>query len=624
MKLKEVKWREEALDPSALKQQMTDRAFWDHLPKQMRQHLIQAGEECLRFAYPPIRATDFMEIVRTGNRQIFETPYFSRRVALEKLVFAECAEHEGRFLNDIINGIYCICEETCWHLSAHNFRVRDSQPGILPDPASPIIDLFAAETGALLAMTGTLLKEQLNEISPLILNNITCQLRRRIIQPYLQEYFYWMGDGKCLINNWTPWCTANMLLTLFFAEDVSREEQEAGIHKALQSLDYFLDVYGEDGGCNEGSSYYSHAAGKLFQDLWILNAVTGNAFAAAWKDSKIRNMAAYIYHAHISDCWYVNFADGDARPGRRGATEYLFAKMTEQPDMMAFAALDFQKSVSERGLDLTGGIYNNHLNNPLKVFLGIAYYEEMMNFRGEAPAPADVYYEIAGQWIARDSRFTIAVKSGCNADSHNHNDVGHFIVFRDGRPMFIDAGVQTYTLKTFTDRRYEIWTMQSRYHNLPTFGPDESFGASGDIGMSPSGLQQQAGAVYRAEDVRASLTPETASISMELAAAYNDPRVSSYRRSVVLEKGRQLTITDRYQGSAQPAVLTLMTWEKPVWDGRRLTVGSAGSCLISGAEDLRTERISIEDSRMSKTWGNAIYRTLVTITGEEISLVIPE
>ncbi len=78
----------------------------------------------------------------------------------------------------------------------------------------------------------------------------------------------------------------------------------------------------------------------------------------------------------------------------------------------------------------------------------------------------------------------VAAWGGHNAQSHNHNDVGNVIVFADGQPVLIDVGVGEYTAKTFSSRRYEIWTMQSAWHNLPTI----------------NGVDQGAGAGYRAED----------------------------------------------------------------------------------------------------------------------------
>jgi hypothetical protein len=61
----------------------------------------------------------------------------------------------------------------------------------------------------------------------------------------------------------------------------------------------------------------------------------------------------------------------------------------------------------------------------------------------------------------------VAAKGGYNDESHNQNDAGHFIVYSDGQPPIIDVGVETYSTKTFSASRYDIWTMQSGYHNLP-------------------------------------------------------------------------------------------------------------------------------------------------------------
>ncbi|HTX26243.1 MAG TPA: heparinase II/III family protein [Streptosporangiaceae bacterium] len=66
----------------------------------------------------------------------------------------------------------------------------------------------------------------------------------------------------------------------------------------------------------------------------------------------------------------------------------------------------------------------------------------------------------------RDGLF-LAAKAAHNGEGHNHNDVGPFIVALDGRPVLIDVGVGLYTRQTFGPDRYEIWTMQSSWHDVP-------------------------------------------------------------------------------------------------------------------------------------------------------------
>ena len=125
-----------------------DRKAYEGLPAALKELLIQAGEAKLGYEFPVIRATDYMRFKRDGDRAAFEALYFAKRNALNDLIQAECVEHQGRFLDDILNGIYSICEETAWQLPAHNSYIRDTPQLILPDVTRPVMDLFACETGA--------------------------------------------------------------------------------------------------------------------------------------------------------------------------------------------------------------------------------------------------------------------------------------------------------------------------------------------------------------------------------------------------------------------------------------------------------------------------------------------
>ena len=106
-------------------------------------------------AWTPLLATRFLEYARIGNRSEYERENFGRRNKLIALALAECAEGQGRFIDEIANGIWLICEETYWGLPAH-IGVQRAGVG-LPDAAEPTVDLFAAETAAALAYIDYLL-----------------------------------------------------------------------------------------------------------------------------------------------------------------------------------------------------------------------------------------------------------------------------------------------------------------------------------------------------------------------------------------------------------------------------------------------------------------------------------
>lgn len=439
-----------------------------------------------------------MHFKRTGNRVDFEDIYFKKRRALNALVLGEYIEQKGRFMDDIINGIFSICEESAWQLPAHNTYVRDTPQLLLPDADKPILDLFACETGALLATIYRLFSTTFDKVSPFINKRILSELEKRIIKPYLSTHFWWMGNGDEPMCNWTIWCTQNILLTASQIP-VAEDTYEAIIKKSCASTDYFLKEYGVDGCCDEGAQYYHHAGLCLFLTLDLLNRICDNAFSTLWNHTKIKNIAEYICNVHVEDIYYINYADCSPIAGRAGVREYLFGKAVHSDALCSFAALDH--------------VANNVPYIPDEInlsyrLLTLYYDHEVREYASLHPKqiPADnVWYDSVGIFIARSQNTCLAVKAGNNDDSHNHNDTGSIILYYKGEPILIDVGVESYTLKTFSPERYEIWSMQSGYHNLPTL----------------NGMDQLPGEDYQATNVKVELNQHSQShISMDIAKAY--------------------------------------------------------------------------------------------------------
>lgn len=628
-----------------------DRAAWNGLDENLKRKLIQNVETLQPAAWSQILATDFLEFSRSGNRQRFEEKQFSRRTMLNSFVLAECAEYQGRFLDDILNGIYLICEETAWQLPPHNSYVRDTPQLPLPDVTRPVLDLFSAETGAVLAAVRYLMKSAPGDCGSFVTGMIDQELERRIFTPYLQEHFWWMGDGVSHMNNWTVWCTQNVLLAAAFCE-LPEEQMRKIMLKACQSIDYFLDEYGEDGCCDEGAQYFRHAGLCLFGCMEILNEITGGWFGELYQVPKIRNIASYIRSVHVAGPYYINFSDCSPVAGRCNAREYLFGKRTGQPELMDFAAEDFRSSEDP----LLTSEHNLYYR-----LLSVFYAQEMRSFRLEAPAPTpDCWYPSVGLLVARKGTFCLAVKAGDNDDSHNHNDTGSFTVYRDGKPLFVDIGVETYQKKTFSPRRYEIWTMQSQYHNLPTFYEvGDGRGASADASdagdadgaglLSGGGIMQQAGPQYAAKDIACRMEPEITRIRMDLSDAYSDERVRAYVRTVTLENGC-LTVEDRADCKPLVPVLSLITSAMPVWEehagilviGKDMTeadapaectglpaadpaasqVPAATAVRITGAASVQIERLPITDARLQTAWKQDLWRTQVVFAKDVVKLQI--
>lgn len=570
------------------------RAAWNALPGDLRAELVAAGEEALSGDWPALPATLYLGYTRDGNRVDFETVYFARRRRLNDLVLAECVEWQGRFLDAIVDGLWAIAEESGWQLPAHNSYVRGGPRFPLPDPQNPVIDLFAAETGALLAVSRQLLGEALGKAAPGLLERLDNELRYRIVGPYLTRHFWWMGNGDEPMNNWTVWCTQNVLWTVF-ALETDAETRSAVIRKAAGSIDAFLKDYGDDGACEEGAQYYRHAGLCLFNALATLSAIAPDAFALVFQQAKIRNIADYILNVHVEGRRYFNFADCAAVCEPCSAREYLFGKAVGSDALMAFAAADW----ADGGDPLLKGEIN--LGYRLQALFTAS---ELRARNAQYPEKKDVFYPSVGLLIARDDRFQLAVKAGDNGDSHNHNDVGSLTLYRDGKPFLIDVGVGTYTAKTFSPRRYEIWTMQSAFHNLPTF----------------AGIMQEDGEAFAARDVTVDLEGDQAEISMDIAGAYPpDARLRSYRRTVRLVKGSHVEIHDVHDGD-RPVELSLMFAQAPAISENSIQLSGLGALSIEGGGVPRVEAIAIDDARLRGSWPETIYRVLIPFAGRELRL----
>jgi hypothetical protein len=405
-----------------------------------------------------------------------------------------------------------------------------------------------------------------------------------------------MGNGDERMNNWTAWISQNVLLsTLLLPTD--QPTRRLVVEKALKSLDAFQKDYAEDGACEEGVLYYGHAALCMFGAMSILEASAPGSMAPLFNAPKLRNMAEFILNMHVREDRFFNFADAPAKVETSGIREYLFGKAVSSLPLQAFAAACWNRT-SDR-------LMRKEWNLWYRV-QAVLVTPELSALVPAELAKIDIAYPSIGLAIARDGVFDLAVKAGNNGESHNHNDVGSFTLYKNGRPFIIDVGVETYTAKTFSPQRYEIWTMQSAFHNLPTFG----------------GVTQTVGSEFAARDFAAGFSEKQAEISFDIAGVY--PAVAgvmSYRRCVRLLRGSHVEVVDEYEGSGA-AILSLMVAEKPVVTLGLLNFADLGDIICEGAGLPVVEAIPIEDARLRQSWSETIYRILIPFEAKRLCLTI--
>lgn len=572
-----------------------NRSDWNRLLGGAKTEIIGRGEKQLNYEWQVVKATDYIEFEKSGSREIMEAPFNDNNLAIIDLFLAEMAEGKGRFMPQLINGVFHTCEMTSWALSAHLITQKVHRS--LPSHREQLIDLTSGDLSSMLAWVYYFLHNEFDKVNPTISLRLYDELQRRTIEPYMNDgnYYWWQAfraTPTTMVNNWNPWCNSNVLQTLMLIEN-DQEKLARGVYRTMQSVDRFLNYIHADGACEEGPSYWGHAGGKLFDYLELLSEVTGGR-VSLFNEPMIKNIGEYISRSYVGDGWVVNFADASAKGGGDAPLIYRFGKAVGSSEMMGFAAMMNNHQVPR----------NRDIYRILKTF---AIQDELSATQPAHVTPPHTWYPETEFCYMRDkSGIFFAAKGGYNDESHNHNDAGTFSLWMQNIPVIVDAGVGTYTRQTFSSERYSIWTMQSNYHNLPLI----------------NGVPQKYGRNYKATQVK--YDKKGNSFSAQIATAYpQEAKVESWIRSYALKSGK-LLISDnfRLKEAAANNTVHFMTWGKVdiSTPGKvHIEVDGCKALLEYNPAEMEaaTETIELTDPRLSTVWGNCLYR--ISLTAKTLS-----
>ncbi|MGL4520452.1 MAG: heparinase II/III domain-containing protein [Phocaeicola sp.] len=570
--------------------QYQDRAGWDNLLGTYKEDIIKAGEGYLNFDWRVVKATDYLEFERSGNRNIMQEPLGANNRAIGTLLMAELAEGKGRFMDEITNGVLHVCEMSTWALSAHLASYQKSRRAF-PDHREHILELTQGDMSQMLSWTYYFLNQELAKIDPIIPVRLRSELQERELNPYMERSDYWWMalnyKPGLMVNNWNPWCNFNALTCFFLLENDPDKLAEA-VYKSMQSTDHFINYVQVDGACEEGPSYWGHAAGKLYDYLQMLSLGTSGNISI-FDVPQIRYMGEYIVRSYVGNKWVVNFADASAKGGGSPALIYRYGAAVGSNLMKGYAV----KANQESSVKPT--------TSYLDTFRALEDFRSLSALNSDQTTfvePTYTWYpETEFCYMSNKSGFFLAAKGGYNNESHNHNDAGTFSLYLNTTPMLIDAGVGTYTRQTFSSERYTIWTMQSDYHNLPLI----------------NGVPQKFGANYKASEVKANQKQQL--FSLNIATAYPDEaQVEKWIRSYQLTKSG-LKIEDAFslKEAVTPNTVNFISWGK-------IDIATPGTVAIEvEGEQLKLNYdknqfsvaimpIKLDDPRLSNVWGAEIYR----------------
>jgi len=423
----------------------TERAQWMQVPEDLRAAITKRADAWKGKEWHSLLASGALEFKRNGSRR-YEGQQFARRQRLIDLVLGECAVGDSRYLDDIGDGVWLICEETFWGAPAH-LVAQKANVG-LPDAAEPIVDLFAAETASTLAWVAYLLGEKLNTVSPLIVPRIRMEAKRRILDPLLERTdFSWMGlqsepehenpsidiwgnlvgPKRTHLNNWTPWINSNWLMVNMLLEE-DAERRLCAIERSCCSLDEFLSDYSPDGGCEEGPVYWQRSPGSYFDCCRTLSSAVNGA-ADVMTHPFVQRMGQYIADVHIAGNAYLNYGDAHMEDASPPELVYRYGVAAKMPALAAFGAFHS----AQGGLGAAGDAAKLEyalgagLPTLARSLPDVLCAREIRTAQKADALGRDAWYPALHLMTAREKvgtpdGFYLAVQAASNGRSHGHND----------------------------------------------------------------------------------------------------------------------------------------------------------------------------------------------------------
>ena len=498
-------------------------------------------KEAERLLSEPIQSLSFSKYKlfhETGNRLEYEGQYMERRKRLNLMAAMELWEHDKKWVEALEDVLWAICDESTWGFPAH------IKKDATPYESATIMDLFAAETAMTLSEICYLLEEQLH---PTVYQRVIYELRRRIIEPHLKDVYTYR-------SNWSAVCACGVGFAVMYHG--TKEEFEQARESLLASLSDFLDSYTEDGCCLEGPIYWSYGFSHFVFLAQLLREYTKgeiNLFA----DEKVKNIALYVQRTVLKDDYVVPFGD----TSHRYRYEYC---------LMNFLSREYKEVIRPEDKFLALHEYSEKRDRFARFIRDFFWTEEAFSLdlqqsggemsEGQASVRTHAFRD-SQQYFRKFGNYVFAAKGGFNSEPHNHNDIGSFILFSDGKYLLDDLGWAEYDNLYFTARRYENLCASSRGHSVPIINGEE---------QKPGGK------------IRAIASYEENQFSLDMTLAYS---VEKVRRTFRFENDRHIILEDSYEGETLQITERLVTRERPTICGDDVVIGpltirSQGACDI--------------------------------------------
>lgn len=521
--------------PQGVGRPIGDRQTWEAMAKAPAfRKVVASAERLMATPMPELPDDLYLDFSRTGNRTRCQRVISQRHSRLAALTLAECLENRGRFLPAVEEAIRAVAAQKSWTLPAHDRRLDNFYGRQIN------IDLVSATLSWNLATADYWLGDKLSKETRELIRR---ELERRTFEPYLG----YLTKGKprmwwpTCTNNWNAVCHSGVAGAALAILD-SPERRAVFAVAADQLIKHFLDGFTPDGYCSEGLSYWNYGFGHYVLLAETIYQATGGK--VDWFDNpQVEQIAQFGHRLEIIPGIYPAFAD---------------CGVPSRPDVQTQAFVSRRygfgwQNDEQRGLLLAAGPTH-------ELFcLGLL---RLSNSASQRPAVEKTsanalrdWFDDAGILISRPTSakgLGVALKGGHNAEHHNHNDVGSYVVALAGKTPLVDPGSEVYTARTFSAERYTSGVLNSFGHPVPRV----------------AGQLQTTGRKAAARVLSTEFSDAADTLALDLRAAYDVKELQTLERTFIFsrEGAGRLTVTDSVR-FAKPktfgtALVTFSKWRK--------------------------------------------------------------
>ena len=520
---------------------------------------------------PQTNYSSYRAFQRSGERGHYEAAYFLKRTRLAAAAL-RLFLGQTRLKDNVQDYLWSICEETNWVLPAHE---------------NVIIDLFAAETGFVLAETLLLLGETLDSE---IRQRVQQEIAQRIFTPYLHSYAsYWWYKTD---NNWNGVCNSAIAATFLLLEPEPESTVQA-LTIALQGLQVFVErAFEGDGSSSEGVSYW-HYGLMNFVALSELLYARSQGEINLLASTRLQQIAAYPAQVQLYGSQFANFSDCDESVKFNPGIVVRLAERTHEPSTKNLLALPAQPDIDWRLTMMLRNILWWDGTQPSATQLNDAWLR----------TNGIVRLVTKNAW---HDDVILTVKAGHNGENHNHNDIGSFILNVAGENLLVDPGRGLYSRAYFNEQRYENIFANSYGHSVPMINE----------------TLQAAGHTFVGHIEQVNTEGPRKQVSMEFGRAYPVPELLSAKRRLLFgidgEEAGTTWLYDTFTFSNAPSKVeeVFVTWLECTIDGAAARIHGQHYDLLLAIEHPQDIKFGLEllekESRANEKAG-VLRRLTITL-----------